>query len=71
MLSAAKHLLFLIKTDKKQILRFAQDDILEAFPQPDYFQSRKRREKHNMREMNGKTVKNRHCPATVSDEKRL
>jgi len=31
MLSAAKHLLFLIETDKKQILRSAQDDTVGGF----------------------------------------
>src|SRR6516225_1942109 len=29
--SAAKHLLCLLKTKQQQILRFAQDDMLEAF----------------------------------------
>jgi len=31
MLSEAKHLLFLIENKQKQILRFAQDDILGDF----------------------------------------
>jgi len=31
MLSAAKHLLFLIEKNKKQILRCAQDDMLGGF----------------------------------------
>ena len=31
MLRAAKHLLFLIETNKKQILRSAQDDMLGGF----------------------------------------
>jgi hypothetical protein len=31
MLSEAKHLLFLIKINQKQILRFAQDDMIGAF----------------------------------------
>jgi len=35
MLSAAKHLLFLVRNKQKQILRFAQDDRIEAFRQPE------------------------------------
>ena len=31
MLSATKHLLFLVRNKQKQILRFAQDDRIEAF----------------------------------------
>ena len=31
MLSAAKHLLYLIENKQKQILRFAQDDMQGAF----------------------------------------
>jgi len=35
MLSAAKHLLYLIENKQKQILRFAQDDMVwGVFPQP-------------------------------------
>jgi hypothetical protein len=31
MLSAAKHLLYLLESKQKQILRFAQNDVLRAF----------------------------------------
>jgi hypothetical protein len=34
MLSAAKHLLFLVENREKQIPRFARDDIVGPFHQP-------------------------------------